>query len=140
VTGHNVLFYLLLNSRPQVRRGLAAPHETLNIGQNDKERRQPLHSPIWPLIFCAAKPLIEQGRGGVSKLLLIRSREDSELVHRHEGGVDRLERQQQRTQRIQQRQRSITSVPLRRSIILGVNQQRDASRLRSDQQTAPTCR
>ena len=41
-----------------------------NIGQNDKERRQPFYSPILPLIFGTAKPLIGQGRETVSKLLI----------------------------------------------------------------------
>ncbi len=64
-----VFFCLLLNNRSQALHGLAAPHETLNW-TNDKSRRQPFHSLILLLIFGTAKPLIEQGREVVSKLLI----------------------------------------------------------------------
>ena len=46
-----------------------SPLRDPNLGQNDKERRQPFHSPILPLIFGTDKPLIGQGRKTVSKLL-----------------------------------------------------------------------
>lgn len=44
-------------------------HSSQDLGQNDKERRQPFHGSILSLISGTTKPLIYQGRNFVSKIL-----------------------------------------------------------------------